>query len=162
MVKVYVGFGSNIGKRKENIEKAIKLLKRKCKIVKESSLYETEPVSYRNQNWFLNSVALVESNLSTKNFLKFCKSIEEKMNRKRAIINGPRIIDLDIIFYGKDIIDNDELKIPHSQAHRRLFVLIPLNEISPNLTHPLLKKKICLLLKENNSKKKVEKYLEER
>ena len=145
MVKVYVGIGSNLGDKENNIKKAIALLKEKCKALKISSLYETEPVGYKAQDWFLNCAVSLETDLKPEELLNFFQSIEKILGRIRTIKNGPRTIDLDILFYGTKIIKTKSLKVPHPRLHKMRFVLEPLNELCPKLMHPKLKKSIRYL-----------------
>ena len=151
MVKqeIYIGLGSNIGDRLANIRKAIELMNKEgIEIIKGSSLYETEPVGYKAQGWFLNSVVKAKTELSPVRLWKRLEKIERSMGRKREIKWGPRIIDLDILFYGNRILNGKELKIPHSELHKRRFVLVPLEEIAPKLVHPVFKKTISELSKD--------------
>jgi 2-amino-4-hydroxy-6-hydroxymethyldihydropteridine diphosphokinase len=151
MVKqeIYIGLGSNLGNRLENIRKAIELMKEQgIEIVKESSIYETEPMGYKEQGWFLNSVVKGKTELSPRRVWKRLEKIEKLMGREREIKWGPRIIDLDILFYGDKILNGKELQIPHSELHKRRFVLVPLEEIAPELVHPVLNKSIRELLGE--------------
>ena len=141
-MNVYIGLGSNLGDKEENIKKAITLLKQKCRILKISSLYETEPMYYKDQDWFLNCAIKIETDLTPLELFSFLQSIEKKLGRVRTIKYGPRIIDLDILFYGNKIINDDKLIVPHPKLHERLFVLEPLNEICPNFVHPVLKESI--------------------
>ena len=152
MVKVYVGIGSNLGDKENNIKKAIALLKEKCKALKISSLYETEPVGYKAQDLFLNCAASMETGLKPEDLLNFFQSIEKISGKIITIKNGPRTIDLDILFYGNKIIKTKSLTVPHPRLHKRLFVLEPLNELCPELVHPKLKKSIGYL--RNNVKSK--------
>ena len=145
MADIFIGLGSNLGNKEGNIKKAIDLMKEKCKILKVSSLYETEPVGYKNQDWFLNCALKAKTNLNPKALLKFLKSIENKMLRVKTIKNGPRTIDLDILFYDDKIINENDLIVPHPRMHERLFVLEPLKEICPDIVHPKLKKSITYL-----------------
>lgn len=147
MVKVYIGLGSNLGDKGENLKKAVDLLKEKCKILKSSSLYETEPVGYKEQGWFLNCAIEIKTNLNPQELLEFLLLIEKRLGRVRAIKNGPRTIDLDILFYDNKIINENNLIVPHPRLHERAFVLEPLNEICPNFVHPVLKKSINKLYK---------------
>ena len=142
MNDAYIGIGSNVGDKEENIRKAIRLMKEKCKILKVSSLYQTEPMYYKNQDWFLNCAAKIETKLNPQELLSFLQSIEKKIGRIRTIKNGPRTIDLDILFYNGKIIKSNNLIIPHPRLHERLFVLYPLKEICPDFVHPILKKSI--------------------
>jgi 2-amino-4-hydroxy-6-hydroxymethyldihydropteridine diphosphokinase len=148
MTKAYIAFGSNIGNREENINKALEILKQKTKIAKTSSLYETKPMYLENQKWFLNGAAKVDTELKPKELLNFLKSTEKKMGRKDVGRNGPRIIDLDILFYGDQILNENDLHIPHPKIQERAFVLVPLAEIEPNLIHPVYKKTVSKLLSE--------------
>jgi len=141
----YIGIGSNLGNRGKNMEEAITLLKEKCGILKSSSIYETEPVGFKDQYWFFNCVVKVDTNLKPIELLDFLQSIEKRLKRVKTIKNGPRTIDLDILFYGDEIINNGRLIVPHPRLHERLFVLIPLKEIAPDLMHPVLKKTILQL-----------------
>lgn len=151
MVNVFIGIGSNLDDKEENIKKAIELIMEKCEILKISSLYETEPVGYKRQDWFLNCAICTETELKPMELLDFLQSIEKKLGRVRTIKNGPRTIDLDILFYGDKIINEDMLIIPHPRLHERLFVLEPLKELSPNFVHPLLNRSIEELRSRLNS-----------
>jgi len=132
----FLSLGSNLGKREENIKRALDLLRRDedIKIVKTSSLYETEPVGSKAQGWFLNQVIKIETNLLPQNLLKVIKKVEKEVGRVRGKKWGARIIDIDIILYGGKNLATKELTIPHPQLRRRKFVLIPLVEIAPRVT----------------------------
>ena len=142
MARVFIGFGSNLGDRRENISKALELIKERCSIVKVSSIYETEPVGYLDQGMFLNGVLEVESKLNCRELLEFLLSIEDELGRVRTIKDGPRTMDLDILFYGDSIIEEEDLIVPHPRLHERKFVLEPLNELDSEFIHPKLKKSI--------------------
>ena len=142
MANVFIGIGSNIGNKEGNIRKAIGLIKKKCKILKASSLYETEPVGYKEQDWFLNCAIEIDTKLNPLELLNFLQSIEKKLKRAKTIKNSPRIIDLDILFYSNKIIKEKNLIVPHPRLHERLFVLEPLKEIAPELVHPMFGKSI--------------------
>lgn len=146
--KAYIGIGSNIGDKTANCKKAIELLKEnpQIKAAKISSFYETEPVGYKEQEWFVNCAVEIETDLNPQELILLCQTIESKLGRKRKIKYGPRIIDLDILLYNNDIIDTTELKIPHPEMHKRSFVLKPLSDIAPDAVHPVLKKTIEKLL----------------
>lgn len=148
MVEAYIAFGSNIGDKEGNINRAFEVLKQKIKIIKTSSLYETKPMYIENQALFLNGAAKVDTELKPKELLDFLKNTEKKLGRKETKRNGPRIIDLDILFYGDQIINKDDLLVPHPKIQERAFVLVPLAEIQPNLIHPVYKKTIAELLSE--------------
>jgi len=148
MVEVYIALGSNIGDREANIKKAFSFLMEKMKVVKTSTLYETKPMYLEEQGCFLNCVAKVESELTLRELLDYLKSVEKKLGRKTVARNGPRIIDLDILFYGTQIVIENDLQIPHPKIAERAFVLVPLAEIAPNFIHPIYKKTNAELLSE--------------
>lgn len=138
--KVFIGIGSNMGDRLTNIMMGIAFLGKipQTKVVKISSIYETEPVEYKEQGSFLNAVVQISTHLPPQKLLSALQIIETKMHRQRNIVKGPRSIDLDIIFVGDMIIDTVNLAIPHKRAHTRKFVLAPLSEIAPGFVHPTL------------------------
>jgi 2-amino-4-hydroxy-6-hydroxymethyldihydropteridine diphosphokinase len=148
MAKVYLGLGSNIGDREENLEKSLKLLNLKVTIVNVSSLYETEPLGYQNQPNFLNAACRGLTNLDPFELLHFVKGIEKDLGRVLSFRYAPRPADIDILFYEGRVIETKELVIPHPQIEERIFVLIPLAEIAPQFVHPLIKKSIHELLAE--------------
>lgn len=146
-VTVYIGIGSNLGNREENCLKAIRLMEEQgIKVLKRSSLYETEPWGVKDQPMFINMVIEAETELTPQELLRVLKSIESAMGRVETKRWGPRLIDLDILFYDDMILDTPELRIPHPYIHERPFVLRPLGEIAPELEHPVLKKKIKELM----------------
>ncbi len=147
MARVFLGIGSNI-KKEKNLRKCIALLKKKFSVKKISSVYETKPVGYENQDNFYNMVVEIETDLSPEKFLDVLMGIEKMLGRVRTKKNFPRTIDLDILFYEDRIIESKNLVIPHPRLHERAFVLVPLNEIAPDFVHPVLKKRIGLLLDE--------------
>lgn len=128
---VYIGIGSNLGDRKANIEKAVRLVKliKKVKVKRISSIYETKPVGGPPQEDFLNGVFEIETSLSPFMLLEELQKIEKYLGRKRSVKNGPRTIDLDILLFGNKKIDTKELKIPHPRMHKREFVLRGLREL---------------------------------
>ena len=147
MVEAYIGIGSNLGDRGDNICHALNLIAPKLKIACISSVFETEPEGYKEQPDFLNAVIkLEEVCVSARELLRFLKSIESNLGRKEDFRNAPRIVDLDILFYGDVIIEEDDLTIPHPRLHERSFVLIPLTEIAGELVHPCLHNNIEELL----------------
>jgi len=125
-----------------------------------SPLYRTEPVGKKDQGWFINGVIAVETSLRPREFLDFLLDIERKMGRERVERWGPRVIDLDILFYGAEVLNEDGLQIPHPQLPERKFVLIPLRDIAPHFEHPLLAKTISQILSELPDKEKVLPILE--
>jgi len=139
---VFLGLGSNLGDRGENIKKAIEYLESKIRIEKVSSIIETEPYGFVDQPKFLNCVLKGTTVLSPFELLEFVLDIENKMGRKRLFKWGPRNIDIDILFYDDCVIDTENLKIPHPELHKRLFVLEPLCEIEKDFVHPVLKKSV--------------------
>ncbi len=130
--KIYLGLGTNLDNRRENLKIALKEIAIFAKIKNKSSIYETEPVGYKDQGKFLNMVIEIEADLSPQELIIRLHEIEHKMGRDRSkeIKNGPRIIDLDILLYGNKKIDEPHLKIPHPRMHKREFVLKPLSEIN--------------------------------
>lgn len=134
MNKIYLSLGSNIGDTKSNLDKAVGLLKEKVNVLDQSSYYETEPVGYKDQDWFLNIVLEGETDLDPEEPLRFTQSIESRMKRKKTIRFGPRIIDVDILLYEQVNLQTDNLIIPHPRMCERAFVMVPLYEIAPHLT----------------------------
>ncbi len=139
MKKIILGIGSNLGNKKQNIKKALNLIKEKTKIIKISNLYLTKPVGYLNQDKFLNGAIILNTILKPLELLDFLKSIETKLKRIKTFKNGPRTIDLDILYYEDKIIKQKNLIIPHPRLYERSFVLEPLNEIDPEFIDPVLK-----------------------
>lgn len=148
-MKYFLGLGSNLGHRRENLSLACQLLEAAgVKILKASSLYKTQPVGWKNQPWFYNQVIQVATSLDPWSLLSLVKEIENRLKRKKTIRFGPRTIDIDLLLAGKIVIRSRKLTIPHPRLHQRRFVLEPLNEIAPHILHPVIKKRIKTLLKE--------------
>lgn len=135
MSKAYLGMGGNIGNTKENIQEALRLLQvnDKVKLIKSSSYYETAPVGYEQQDWFINIVAEIETELSPYKLLELCNDVERQLKRERLIRWGPRTIDIDILLYEDFESDEDKLTVPHPRMRERAFVIFPLMEIAPDL-----------------------------
>lgn len=155
MVESFIALGSNLGDREDNLRRAIEMISRQMSLTEMSSVYETEPMYNESQNWFLNCVVSVETNLKPRDLLERLQNMEHEMGRKRTERYGPRLIDLDILFYDDEIVSEPGLEIPHPKITERLFVLMPLAEISPDLVHPVLKKRITELVDILKSDKKV-------
>jgi 2-amino-4-hydroxy-6-hydroxymethyldihydropteridine diphosphokinase len=137
MPTVYLSLGSNVGNREANLRAAIDALAPAGVRVKQvSSIYETEPVDYLDQPWFLNGVVEAETELTPQALLQALRSIESQLGSQKQFVKGPRKIDLDILLYGSETINTPELQIPHPRMHLRRFVLAPLVEIAPNFSHP--------------------------
>ena len=137
MPTIYLALGSNMGVREKNLREAFRLLAESpIHITKISSIYETEPVDYLEQAWFLNAVLEAQTGLLAAPLLARLRNIESQMGSKKAFAKGPRLIDLDILLYGNDTIATLDLQIPHPRMLQRNFVLVPLAEIAPALRHP--------------------------
>jgi 2-amino-4-hydroxy-6-hydroxymethyldihydropteridine diphosphokinase len=134
MSKIYLGLGTNLGDKERNLEQALRFLSEKIAILKKSSFYETAPVGFKDQPWFLNAVIEGETRLPPDGLLRFTQGTESRMKRVRTIVNGPRIIDIDILLYGDEEIETENLTIPHPRMLQRAFVMVPLYEISSELT----------------------------
>ena len=142
-MNVYFSLGSNIGSKRSNLNAAKKMLAMYVgPVIAQSKLYVSEPWGNEEQNDFINQCLICESNLSCMDILKLSQQIEVQLGKNKKEYWGPRLIDIDILFYGNSIIENKDLVIPHPFLHKRNFVLEPLNKISPEFIHPVLKKSI--------------------
>jgi len=134
---VYLSLGSNLGDREKNLREAIDALTGAgVRVLKISSLYETEPVDLREQPWFLNCVVQGETKIPPTDLLRALRGIESQMGSKKLVPKGPRLIDIDILLCGGESIDTPELQVPHPRMLQRKFVLVPLAEIAPSVKHP--------------------------
>lgn len=144
---VYIGIGSNIGKREINCLRAIDLLDQNgVKVLRRSTMQETEPWGVEDQPKFINMAVEAETEFSPRNLLKVLQKIESLMGRRRETRWGPRLIDLDILFYDDLVLEERDLTIPHPMFHLRRFVLEPLSELAADKLHPVLKKTVRDLL----------------
>lgn len=157
MNKAYLLIGGNMGNRLQNLGRSALLLKHHGWIRHESGLYETAAWGKTDQPDFLNQVFLIDTLLTPRGLLQAVLATEEKMGRKREEKYGPRIIDIDILFFNQEVIQEPGLVIPHPEIQKRRFALEPMNEIAPGLVHPVLKKTISQLLEECPDQLKVRK-----
>lgn len=139
---VYLSLGSNVGDCAANLNAAIDRLSSFGEVVAVSSFYETEPVEFADQPWFLNCAVKLNTEKMPKQLLNRVLDIEREMGRRREKKNGPRIIDIDILLFGNSIIDTKGLTVPHVAMHTRRFVLEPLTEIAPEARHPVFKRNV--------------------
>lgn len=147
MKAVYLSLGSNVGERERNLREAIAMLGAAgVRIVRVSSVYETEPMEVRDQPWFLNLAIEAETDLFPKQLLARIRKIELALGRKRVRPKGPRTIDIDILLYGDSLIETGELTVPHPRLAERRFVLEPLAELAPELRHPASRRTMRELL----------------
>jgi len=147
----YIGIGSNLGDKLSQCERAVSEILRidRHRLLAKSSLFKTQPIGYTSQDWFVNAVLKIETDLEAPELLRKLKSIEFHFGRTETFRWGPRTIDLDILFFDDIEIHTEELQIPHPRIQERQFVLVPLAEIDQNFIHPVLKKTIRELLRDS-------------
>lgn len=156
METAYLSLGSNMGDREANLARAVEELRRRgVHILRQSSLYETEPLEIREQAWFLNCVVEIETTATPSELLPMLLEVEREMGRLRGTKYGPQLIDMDILLYGATVVDTPELTVPHPKMTERRFVLVPLNELASDIRHPVLRKTIAELLAETPDQSQV-------
>jgi len=161
MVTCYIALGTNIGEREDNLRAALRHLPDVgVHIQRVSSVYETEPLDFVDQDWFLNAVLEGQTELDALDLLRALRIIEAQMGSRKAFAKGPRLIDLDVLLYGMETIDTPELQVPHPRMLDRKFVLVPLAEIAPTLRHPTWKSGVTQLLATTNDHGQVRKFLD--
>ncbi len=144
---IYLSLGSNVGERAEHISRAIAALDAAgVRVLRQSSLYRTEPVDFEVQSWFLNCVVEAETELMPRQLLHATQQIERALGSRKLVRRGPRAIDVDILLYAASRISAPDLEIPHPRMADRRFVLVPLAELAPSLRHPVLQKSVAELL----------------
>ena len=144
----YIGIGSNLGDKRDNCLKAIDRINELpgCRVMAQSGFYLTEPVGVKGQDWYLNCVIALSTDMLAQDLLKRLLAIEADMGRERKGRWDPRLIDLDILLFGNEVIDEKGLQVPHPLMHLRRFVLVPMVFLAPNLIHPVLGKTMVELL----------------
>jgi 2-amino-4-hydroxy-6-hydroxymethyldihydropteridine diphosphokinase len=147
-MKAFIGLGSNLGDREANIRQALQFLEQlpETTIVRGSSLYDTEPVGVSDQPNFLNGVVQIETHLAPRQLLWNLMLIERRLGRVRTRQWGPRVIDLDLLLYGEEVVDEEDLQVPHPLMTQRSFVMVPLVEIEPLLVHPVTNQTMLSIL----------------
>lgn len=160
MAKLVLLIGGNMGDRKKNLAVATSFIRKRIgKLKRQSALYETAAWGNTNQPDFLNQVLVVETKLVADEVMSSILVIEKEMGRRRTVKNAPRLIDIDILFYDKNIYNSESLAVPHPQLPNRRFVLAPLNELMPQFIHPVLKKSVHQLLLSCRDKLEVRKLV---
>ena len=160
----FIGIGSNMGDKVRRCEEAISEVLKvdNHTLLAKSSFYKTQPVGYTEQDWFVNGVIKIETELEAFDLLRALKTIEGRMGRLETFRWGPRAIDLDLLFFDGTCLETPEVQIPHPRIQERQFVLVPLAEIAPDLLHPVFKKSVRRLLEELKEDQGVERLREDR
>ncbi len=152
-MRYFLGLGSNLGDKRKNLAQALDLLRRHgVRILRSSAVYRSEPVGNSDQPWFYNQAVEIRTALHPKSVLKTIKKIEAQLGRTQTVLNGPRLIDIDILLAENSIIRSGNLVIPHPRLEKRNFVLVPLEEIAPEAFHPSLGKPIFILRRESTDR----------
>jgi 2-amino-4-hydroxy-6-hydroxymethyldihydropteridine diphosphokinase len=149
---IYLALGTNLGDRMDNLHRAIAALPPTIRVTAFSPAYETPPWGYADQPAFLNMTLAGETESDPPGLIAFLKKLETELGREKTFRNGPRLIDMDILFYDDLVFEQADLVIPHPRLHERAFVLVPLNDIAPDLMHPVLKCTVHDLLQEVDTK----------
>lgn len=153
MMRYFLSLGSNLGDKRKNLAQALNLLRRHgVRILRASAIYRSEPVGNSDQPWFYNQAVEIRTALRPESVLKTIKKIEAQLGRTQTVLNGPRLIDIDVLLAENSIIRSDHLVIPHPRLEKRNFVLIPLEEIAPEAFHPTLGKSIFILRQESTDR----------
>jgi 2-amino-4-hydroxy-6-hydroxymethyldihydropteridine diphosphokinase len=156
---IYLSLGSNVGEREKNLQVAIAALEeQKIQVRRVSSFYQTEPVDFLEQSWFLNCVVEATTGLNAEGVLAALREIERKMGSRKFVPKGPRLIDLDLLLFGRETIERPELQVPHPRMQSRRFVLVPLAEIAPELKHPSWNVTVADLLERTPDKSQVRRF----
>lgn len=144
---IYLSLGSNLGDRAANLGRALEALPGVgVRVLRVSSIYETEPVDFLDQPWFLNCVVEAETSIEPRELLEALQAIERTLSSRKLVPRGPRIIDLDVLFYGTSVVQREGIEIPHPRLSDRRFVLVPLSELAPEFRHPALRKTVAEML----------------